>query len=156
MGTHDGLAKYPYVRESRRIRAERTVVEQDLSPKVRPEGPFKYPDSVGIGAYRIDLLPSTRGRNYIDIPSYPFQIPLGGLIPVRVDNLLAASKNIGTIYITNGCYRLHPVEWNIGEAAGSLAAYCVDKGLLPRQVRNDPPRLNDFQRVLVEHGFELD
>ena len=29
MGTEDGLAKYPYVRESRRIRAERTVLEQD-------------------------------------------------------------------------------------------------------------------------------
>ena len=156
MGTHDGLAKYPYVRESRRIRSERTVVEQDLSPEVRPEGPLKYPDSVGIGAYRIDLHPSTRGQNYIDIPSYPFQIPLGSLIPVRVDNLLAASKNIGTTHVTNGCYRLHPVEWNVGEAAGSLAAYCVNKGLLPRQVRNDPSRLSDFQRTLVDQGFELD
>ncbi|MGG2474547.1 FAD-dependent oxidoreductase, partial [Rhizobium sp. BR5] len=34
-------------------------------------------------------------------------------------------KNIGTTHITNGCYRLHPVEWNIGEVAGMLAAYCL-------------------------------
>lgn len=156
MGTEDGLAKYPYVRESRRIRAERTVVEQDLSPEVRPDGPVKYPDSVGVGAYRIDLHPSTRGRNYIDVPSYPFQVPLGSLIPVRVDNLLAAAKNIGTTHVTNGCYRLHPVEWNVGEAAGSLAAYCIEKGLIPRQVRNDPSHLSDFQRVLEDQGFELD
>ena len=33
-------------------------------------------------------------------------------------NLLPAGKNIGTTHITNGCYRLHPVEWNIGEVAG--------------------------------------
>jgi FAD dependent oxidoreductase len=156
MGTEDGLAKYPYIRESRRIRAERTVVEQDISPEVRPDGPVKYPDSVGIGAYRIDLHPSTGGRGYIDVPSYPFQIPLGSLIPVRVDNLLAAAKNIGTTHVTNGCYRLHPVEWNVGEAAGSLAAYCVEKGLVPRQVRNEPSHLEGFQRVLEEHGFELD
>jgi hypothetical protein len=155
MGTDGGLAKHPYVRESRRIRAERTVVEQDLSPEVRPDKAIEYPDSVGIGAYRIDLHPSTGGRNYLDISSYPFQIPLGSLIPIRVDNLLAASKNIGTTHITNGCYRLHPVEWNVGEAAGSLAAYCADKGLLPRQVRNDPSLLSDFQRVLVDQGFEL-
>jgi FAD dependent oxidoreductase len=132
------------------------MVEQDLSPEVRPDGPVKYPDSVGVGAYRIDLHPSTRGRNYIDVPSYPFQVPLGSLIPVRVDNLLAAAKNIGTTHVTNGCYRLHPVEWNVGEAAGSLAAYCIEKRLIPRQVRNDPSHLSDFQRVLEDQGFELD
>jgi hypothetical protein len=156
MGTKDGLAKHPYVRESRRIRAERTVVEQDLSPVVRPNGAVEYPDSVGVGAYRIDLHPSTGGRSYIDVPSYPFQIPLGCLIPTRVDNLLASSKNIGTTHITNGCYRLHPVEWNVGEAAGTLAAYCVHKGLLPRQVRSDPSLMSDFQRLLVDQGFELE
>ena len=123
---------------------------------MRPDKAVEYPDSVGIGAYRIDLHPSTGGRNYIDVPSYPFQIPLGSLIPVRVDNLLAASKNIGTTHVTNGCYRLHPVEWNVGEAAGSLAAFCVDKGLLPRQVRNDSSLLSDFQRALVNQGFELE
>ena len=31
MGTPDGLAKHPYIRESRRIKALRTVVEQDVS-----------------------------------------------------------------------------------------------------------------------------
>lgn len=155
MSTEDGLAKYPYVRESRRIRAQYTVVEQDLSPEVRPEGAVRYPDSVGVGAYRIDLHPSTGGSTYIDVPSYPFQIPLGSLIPVRVENLLAAAKNIGTTHITNGCYRLHPVEWNVGEAAGALAAYCLDKGLLPTQVRNDPSLMSDFQRVLADEGFDL-
>ncbi|HSL00913.1 MAG TPA: FAD-dependent oxidoreductase [Rubrobacteraceae bacterium] len=156
MGTEDGLAKYPYVRESRRIRAQYTVVEQDISPEVRPEGAVKYQDSVGVGAYRIDLHPSTGGRTYIDVPSYPFQIPLGSLIPVRVENLLAAAKNIGTTHITNGCYRLHPVEWNVGETAGALAAYCFEKGLAPAQVRNDPSRMSDFQRVLADQGFDLD
>ena len=83
-----------------------------------------FADSVGVGSYRIDLHPSTGGDNYIDISSLPFQIPLGALIPVRVENLLPACKNLGTTHITNGCFRLHPVEWAIGEAAGSLAACC--------------------------------
>ena len=42
-----------------------------------------FRDSVGIGAYRIDLHPSTGNRNYLDIDCLPFQIPLGSLIPVR-------------------------------------------------------------------------
>ena len=95
-------------------------------------------------------------RNYVDISSYPFQVPLGALIPVRVDNLLPANKNVGTTHITNGCYRLHPVEWNIGEVAGALAAYCLDRGLVPRQVRNAPEHLTDFQRLLTDtFGVEL-
>ncbi|MBD2868727.1 FAD-dependent oxidoreductase [Paenibacillus arenilitoris] len=155
-GTKDGLAKRPYIRESRRIVAECTVVEQHLSPACRPDGKAEaYFDSVGVGCYRIDLHPSTGLRTYIDVPSLPFQIPMGSLIPVRVNNLLAAAKNIGTTHITNGCYRLHPVEWNIGEAAGYLAAYCIDRGLRPRDVRNDGGHLGAFQRTLAAAGVEL-
>ena len=51
--------------------------------------------------------------------------PLGALIPVRAENLLPANKNIGTTHITNGCYRLHPVEWSIGEAVGALAVIAL-------------------------------
>jgi hypothetical protein len=58
-------------------------------------------------------------------------------------------------HITNGCYRLHPVEWNIDEAAGALAAYCLEKKLAPRQVRS-ATHLADFQQVLTDTlGFEL-
>jgi hypothetical protein len=158
VGTSDGLAKHVYVRESRRIRAEFTVLEQHVGVEARGnlQGAEWFPDSVGIGSYRIDLHPSTGGRNYIDISSWPFQIPLGALIPVRVENLLPACKNIGSTHITNGCYRLHPVEWNVGEAAGALAAYCLARGLTPRQVRNSPERLEDFQQLLRQQlGLEL-
>src|SRR5207247_10766005 len=140
----------------RRIRALFTVREQHISPEFHPDGMGEpFPDSVGIGLYRIDLHPSTGGDNYIDVPCAPFRIPLGALIPVRVENLLAANKNIGATHITNGAYRLHPVERNIGEAAGALAATCLDQGVLPRQVREDPPRLAAFQRLLTEQGREL-
>ncbi|MEV4573654.1 FAD-dependent oxidoreductase [Nonomuraea jabiensis] len=156
MGTADGLAKSPYIRESRRIRARRTIVEHDLSLAVRGEhGAVAYHDTVGVGMYRIDLHPSTGGDNYIDVGSCPFQIPLGALLPVRVRNVLAAGKNLGTTHITNGCYRLHPVEWNAGEAAGALAAHCLDNRLEPAQVHEDPAALERFQAELVADGFEL-
>ncbi|MEW2498703.1 FAD-dependent oxidoreductase [Streptomyces nodosus] len=155
-GGADGLAQAPYIRESRRIRAEYTAVEQDLSLDVRGDkGAVNYPDSVGIGMYRLDLHPSTGGDTYIDVPSSPFEIPLGALIPTRMENLLPAGKNLGTTHITNGCYRLHPVEWNTGEVAGLLAAHCVEHKLTPRGVRNTPDRLETFQHLLRVHGVEL-
>jgi hypothetical protein len=153
----DGLALELYVRESRRIHGERTVVEQDIAFDVRgPRGAVRYPDTVGIGAYRIDLHPSTGGDPYIDIPCCPFQIPLGALIPVRLDNLLAAAKDIATTHITNGAYRLHPVEWNAGEAAGHLAAFCSARATIPRAVRADPGLLDELQRELAASGVELE
>ncbi|RYC67110.1 FAD-dependent oxidoreductase [Spirosoma sordidisoli] len=158
VGTADGLAKRPYIRESRRIKAEFTIREQHVSAHLRPGSTLAepFPDSVGLGFYRIDLHPSLGGDNYIDVESLPFQIPLGSLLPERVENLLPACKNIGTTHITNGCYRLHPIEWNIGESVGHLLAYCLEKGVSPRQVRNTPTLLIDFQAALTRRGIPIE
>jgi hypothetical protein len=156
-----GLAKGVYVRESRRIQAQFTVLEQHVGVEARRSlageqtGAEIFPDTVGIGSYRIDLHPSTGRRNYIDISSYPFQIPLGALLPVRIRNLLPACKNIGVTHITNGCSRLHPVEWNIGEAAGTLCAYCLNTGREPHQVYKNPRYLQDYQALLIQMGVRL-
>lgn len=163
-GTDDGLAMCPYIRESRRIRAEFTVLEQHVGTEARMQATGKpreevaaetFYDSAGVGSYRIDLHPSSAGDNYIDVSSLPFQIPLGALIPRRVENLLPACKNLGVTHITNGCYRLHPVEWNVGESAGALAAYCVRQKAMPRQVRNNRKLLGDFQASLTAQGVEI-
>lgn len=153
--TEDGLAKAPYIRESRRIKAEYTVVEQDVSPDfgTGPTG-TRFPDRVGVGSYSIDLHPSMKGRTYLDIQALPFYIPFGALIPKDTDNLLAGCKNIGTTHITNGCFRLHPVEWNIGEAGGAAVAFCLKHDLNPRQLREH--RMDQFQDVLRQDGFELE
>ncbi len=162
MGSTDGLAKAAYIRESRRIRAEFTVTEQHIGTEARRQlmrvqdvSAELFPDSIGVGSYRIDLHPSTAGDNYIDISSLPFPIPLGALIPRRVENLLPACKNLGTTHITNGCFRLHPVEWGIGEAAGALAAFCLEHQQTPRSVRNTPRHLAAFQASLGAQGVEI-
>lgn len=162
--TSNGMAKHAYIRESRRIKAKFTVLEQHVGTEARMEitglsqndvRAAIFEDSVGIGAYRIDLHPSTKGNNYIDISSLPFQIPLGALIPQRVKNLIPACKNIGTTHITNGCYRLQPVEWNIGESAGALLAYCEERNLEPHQVYESALLISEFQQVLSNQGVRL-
>lgn len=171
VGSNDGLAQYPYIRESRRIKARFTVTEQHVGTLMRTgknrlpgeeppdlvgERAEYFADSVGIGHYRIDLHISTGGDNYIDASTLPFQIPLGALIPVRMNNLLPAGKNLGVTHITNGCYRLHPVEWGVGEAAGALAAYCLTHDKTPAQVYETPKDLADFQQELITRGVRLE
>ena len=142
VGTDDGSAQAPYVREARRAVALATPLEQDLSDEARGDrGAVVYDDAVGIGSYRIDLHPALDGTGYVDIATHPFTVPLGCLIPVRVTNVVVAGKTIGTTHITNGCYRVHPVEWVTGELAGLLAAEAVERRLPPAAIRDDVARL---------------
>jgi hypothetical protein len=156
MGTADGLSKMPYVRESRRILALRRVVAEDILAAGRAGArAAHFADAVGIGWYYMDLHPAVGNMKSTFTPTLPFQIPLGALVPRRITNLLAACKNIGVTHLTNGSYRLHPVEWNVGEAAGALAAQCVAQSLLPADVEAHKPALLGFQRALLQRGVPL-
>jgi hypothetical protein len=162
LGTEDGMAKYPYIRESRRIKALFTILEEHVGKEnrelvVNAEEAKKaatFPDSVGVGYYPIDLHPSNKGLNQLNLQVLQFQIPLGALIPKETENLLPACKNIGTTHITNGCYRLHPVEWNIGESVGMLVSYAIQKKITPREIHADSQLLNDFQQLIRSQGVE--
>jgi len=156
MGTPDGLSKHPYIRELRRIKARKTIVEQEVSERYQ-KGPraAHFADSIGVGWYPIDIHRSGPDDVGASCRTRPFQIPLGALLPVRIANLVAGGKNIGTTHITNGCYRLHPVEWNIGEAAGALAAFALEERMAPAAVREDAAALSRFQRRLAEEGVPL-
>jgi hypothetical protein len=169
--TTHGLAREPYIRESRRIRAEYMITEHDVGVEARKalststgddrtqqrDAARYFEDSVGLASYRIDLHPSTGGDSYIDIESYPAQIPLSALIPVRIENLLPGCKNIGATHLASGMYRVHPAEWNVGEAAGALAAVAVRRNCSPREISHDRERREEFQLFLHNSlGFELE
>ncbi|HEY9869174.1 MAG TPA: FAD-dependent oxidoreductase, partial [Candidatus Obscuribacterales bacterium] len=155
MGTTDGLSKHPYIRESRRLAARHIIVEQDIVEATNPEVRARhFDDSVGIGHYPVDI----HGRQ--DVPdtaqaTRPFQIPLGALISLEVANLLPAAKNIGTTHITNGAYRLHPIEWCIGESAGALAAFALTARASPSEVHASRRLLREFQLSLLAEGIPL-
>ena len=156
MGTPDGLAKYPYIREARRIKALRTVVEQEVSVAFQ-KGPraAHFEDSVGIGWYPIDIHRAGPEDVGISCRTRHFRFRWARSFPCASRNLLAAAKNIGTTHITNGCFRLHPVEWNIGEAAGALAAFCLDRGRSAAAVHADAELRSAFQSSLLAEGVPL-
>jgi glycine/D-amino acid oxidase-like deaminating enzyme len=164
VGTANGLAMAPYIRESRRITAVTTIREQDVLRPLRMEAigasaeavtATPWPDSVGIGHYAMDLHRTTRGDTGGYGDTLPFQIPLGALLPVRLRNLLPACKNIGTTHLTNGCYRLHPIEWNIGEAVGHLLAHTVAHRREPHAVQARPAWRSAYQQELEQAGVRL-
>jgi hypothetical protein len=157
MGTASGLSKYPYIRESRRIIGRPslsypegfTIYESDITTReseLNRGRPFIFYDSVGVGQYPIDFhdcllpgfsLPPSNNKD-AQAPSYPYQIPLRALIPQRIDNLLAGNKNIATSRIASASYRVHPVEWAIGTAAGHTAHFALERDLIPAEIVEEP------------------
>jgi FAD dependent oxidoreductase len=103
----------------------------------------------------MDLHPANGNPRDLYEPTRPFQIPLGALIPVRIKNLVACCKNIGTTHLSNGAYRLHPVEWNIGEAAGDLAALCAAERTTPSAAAADHRMVTRLQQRLIDRGVPL-
>ena len=141
---------FPYIRESRRIAGVETMTVKDVIRDMKLGRTLETKsNAIALGEYPTDIH-GLRDKELLDrdldedaaiIPPDTewkgglFQIPLGALIPEKVDGLLAAEKNISVSRIVNGSTRLQPVTMLTGQAAGALAAVSVREGVRPRDVR---------------------
>jgi hypothetical protein len=148
MGTADGMSKYPYIREARRMIARGRVLEQDIVDEFQP-GPRARPfaDTVGTGFYMVDIHPCGANEHGRMRMPKPFQIPMSALLSREPVNFLPAGKNLGVTHLTNGAFRLHPVEWNAGEAAGTIASLWLESGA--------EPSVAAVQRELAARGVQM-
>lgn len=141
---------FPYIRESRRIAGVETMTVKDVIRDMKLGRTLETKsNAIALGEYPTDIH-GLRDKELLDrdldedaaiIPPDTewkgglFQIPIGALIPEKVDGLLAAEKNISVSRIVNGSTRLQPVTMLTGQAAGALAAVSVREGVRPRDVR---------------------
>ncbi len=149
-------ALHPYYRESRRLKGQLTLKEQDILPisggcvaslpmVVLGQGctlAENVCDAIAIGNYAndhhypsgdIDLKPKSMrwgGR----CTGTPFTIPYRCLVPETVEGFLVCEKNISVSHIANGATRLQPLVLGIGQAAGMAAALCIEQQCQPREL----------------------
>ena len=156
---------FPYVREGRRIVGLDTLTDADIvRDPARGRAVKNYPTSLALGEYPVDVHGSHLDR-YMEhdlgetTDSFPrtwvgsqggFPVPFEAFIPMEVDGLIAAEKNISVSRMVNGAIRLHPITMHTGQAAGAIAAEAVKKKTLPRDV--DVVRV---QRDLMASGGYL-
>jgi hypothetical protein len=160
--TQDGLALEPYIRESRRGIALTTIRHEDVAEAFFP-GQARarcFSDTVGIGQYHYldlhgNLMPGHVSPKGKAVLALPFTLPASALVPINTDGLILSAKSIGTTHITNAAYRMHPVEWAIGEASGFLAAFSLWTDQEPRQVVTDPALVRKLQGFLTRNGIPI-
>ena len=81
---------------------------------------------------------------------YFYDIPYGAMLPVRLDNVLAAGRNLSSdIYGQSGC-RLIMLCMTLGEAAGTASAMSLDAGVTPRALD-----VASLQRQLAQNDVNI-
>jgi FAD dependent oxidoreductase len=148
-GTVTGLAKMPYLRDSRRSAAGLNgfrVFKEDLCTANPPDNrtALPWPDTVGIGQYfYADIHKMTKETctypSYIDAgdPVKPYFLSFRQLTVQSVPNLLVVGKSMSMTFFANAAIRLHPEEWNSGTAAGAAAVLMVQRKWTSTDVYNN-------------------
>jgi len=148
--TVDRLAIVPYHREGRRLRGiERLTINNILDIYT---GKPLYRTGVSVGDYPVDHHHNANPQApHISFPPVPsFNIPLGSLIPARIDGLIVSDKAISVSNIMNGATRLQPVVLLTGQAAGVSAALAVSRNISVRKVS-----IREVQKALLDYGAYL-
>ncbi len=152
----DGFAPAPYVRESRRLLSQTVLTETDLifdPDRPDPQQGTVFPDAVGTALYAIDIHPAQGEPPHL-AAALPYTLPLGAFVPRSgPENIIPASKDFGASRLASASARMHPTEWEAGEIAGNLAAFCLQRDIPPNGIRQDPALLSAFQSRLEDVGI---
>ena len=148
--TADKLAFVPYYREGRRLHGISRLTITDILN--RYEGRPLYRTGISVGDYPVD---HHHGDNpaapKIHFPAVPsFNIPLGALIPEKIDGLIVADKAISVSNILNGATRLQPCVLLTGQAAGVLAALSIKNNQQVRDIN-----IHKVQQTLLDANAYL-
>lgn len=130
-GTCHGLAKMPYLRESRRsIGIDNFLMNiSTISGHARDLHGYIFDDRLCLGAYDVDIHPmydcTYPSYVYQFYPILPYYIPLRAMSNRDIDNLFVIGKTMAQSFLVNSATRLHPVEFSAGQALGVTSAYAV-------------------------------
>lgn len=144
----DWIGMMPGKRGSRRLVGDHMLTQQDLL------GGSFY-DAVAMGGWPMDDHPPG-GFDRADLPPntvlktpevYP--IPLRSCYSKNVANLFMAGRNISATHAAFTSTRVMATCGTIGQAIGTAAALCVEKGKLPRQLAEDKALVATLQQRLL-------
>ena len=170
-GTTDKLPPKPYVREGLRLEAMSMLSENDIRAATREPKWAKVmlTDSILGFQFNIDFHPTRRKFldgdprgpwHYVQTPSRGWHtdtdratFPLRGLVPVEMNGLLGAGKNIGVSSVVQSALRLHNQMMLIGQASATLAWMSLRDAVPPREIASAMPKVREIQQHLVRgHG----
>jgi hypothetical protein len=146
----DWLGMLPGKRESRRILGDYILTQHDVMGWTsRPD------DAVAIGGWPMDDHPPSGFDRWDQRPfttvrsAEVYNIPLRCLYSRNVSNLMMAGRNISATHVAFTSTRVMGTCSALGQAAGTAAATCAQKGLTPRRLCQDKALLDELRQALL-------
>lgn len=129
------IGSLPGRRESRRFMGDYILNERDLLEYRH------FDDAVAYGGWSLDEHCPGGIENLSEPPSYfherfdqVYEIPFRSLYSRNVPNLLFAGRNISQTHIALSSSRVMGTCATMGQAAGTAAALCLERGVSPREL----------------------
>lgn len=144
----DWVGMMPGKRGSRRLVGDHILTQNDLLHG-------KFEDAVAIGGWPMDDHPPS-GFDKPDLaPNIAirtpevYDIPLRTMYSKNVKNLFMAGRNISATHVAFTSARVMATCAVIGQAVGTAAAQCVERGILPRELASAPQQLTRLRQSLI-------
>jgi hypothetical protein len=144
----DWVGFMPGKRGSRRLVGDHLLSQNDLL-----KGDFA--DAVAIGGWPMDDHPPG-GFDRADLPPAVqirtpevFNIPLRSFYSKNISNLMMAGRNISATHVAFTSTRVMATCAVGGQAAGTAAAMCLERGITPRQLAREPKLVSALQQRLM-------
>ncbi|VGO18721.1 hypothetical protein SCARR_00774 [Pontiella sulfatireligans] len=129
------VGSVPGRRESRRFIGDHILSETDLLEHKH------FDDAVAFGGWPLDEHNPGGIENLDDPPSFwhshfdkVYEIPYRSLFSKDVSNLLFAGRNVSVTHVALSSTRVMATCSTMGQAVGTAAALCVQKGITPREL----------------------
>lgn len=139
----------PGKRESRRIIGDYILTQWDYADRV------VHDDNVAYGGWGVDVHHPNgfwkKGPMYYNAyRGHKVSIPFRCLYSKNIANLLMAGRDVSVSHIALGGVRVMRTTCLMGQAAGTAAALCVEKGVLPRAAGR--LHIKNIQQRLLKEG----
>ena len=137
------------VRESWRLIGDCIFTENDMAEQTL------FPDRVAYGAWGLDDHYS-EGFFHRGLPSHHphmgrlHSVPYRSLYSTNIVNLLMAGRDISATHIGMGTTRVQMTCAVMGQAAGTAAGMCIERGTTPREIYRS--YLDKLQQQLLKDG----
>ncbi len=146
----DWVGMVPGKRESRRIKGDHILTQQDL---MGLNGDME--DAVAIGGWGLDEHPpggfdDTDKKPFVSIKlPEVYNIPLRSLYSKDLDNMFMAGRNASCSHVAFTSTRVMATCAVMGQAAGTAAAMCTKYHITPRELYQDKEKLKELQQTLL-------
>jgi len=147
-----GVADELYIRETRHMVGEYTLLATDVI------GNRNFADKIAMSSYPVDIQATSKSNTgYVIGDPIQYSIPLGCVIPKKVDNLFIVSKAASYSSVAAGSARVVPTGMAVGEASGIAAVYSITKNITPRELltKDNRSKIRELQDILKNQNVYL-